>query len=262
MAILISKGPPRIYQSAGGVEISQADCAQADRLDAELSRRIERLVESLKKKGLMPKKKGKGTLMTYWEMGKVLREITVNKKDFPSEAELPFLWRNAKMYLPEELQYKERGPHREHLWYCYRLAGYPKKLVQKMRWGEWVTIFDSPGINQEPRFDKWFHEKLLLQNKPMDREQIRMFAPCINKLLGRIDVQDLSELELFNCYEATWQIASSWYARKVTDPTHSYKLEEIQKSIVDNFVLLDKVMDGNLSPGDFASRILSFTDGN
>jgi len=259
MAILVSKGPPRKYRSVGQIEFSQADKLQADRLDAGLARRIASLVNSLKKMGLMPRKKGTGTLMAYWLVGKALREVTNNKKDFPYEAELPLFWQNAKIYLPEELLYKERGSHREHLWYCYRLARYPKKLIQKMRWGEWVTIFDSPGINQEPRFDKWFHEKLLLQNKPMDREQIRMFAPCINKLLGRIDVQDLSEPELFNCYEATWQIASSWYARKVTDPTHSYKLEEIQKSIVDNFVLLDKVMDGIVSPDDFASEILGFS---
>jgi len=256
MAILISKGPPKKYKTIGKVELSQADCAQADRLDSKLARRINGLVELLNKIGLMPSKKGKGALMAYWEVGKALRDVTSNEKDFPYGAELPLLWRNAKIYLPEELLYKERGPHREHLWYCYRLGGYAKKLMKKMRWGEWVTIFDSPGINQEPRFDEWFRDKLISQKKPLPREQIRMFTPCINKLLGNIDIHELTVSELFNCYEAAWQIASIWYARKTTDPSYSCKRDEVQKSIIDNLVLLDKVMDGALVPSEFALQVL------
>lgn len=259
MAILVSKGPPRKYRSVGQIEFSQADKLQADRLDARLARRIVSLVNSLKKMGLMPRKKGTGTLMAYWLVGKALREVTNNKKDFPYEAEFPLFWQNAKIYLPEELLYKERGSHREHLWYCYRLGGYPKKFVKKMRWGEWVTIFDSPGIKQEPRFDQWFHDKLISQKKPLERDQIRMFTPCVNKLLGNIDVNDLEELELFNCYEAAWHIALSWYNKNATDPNYDYKRKEIQQSIIDKFVLLDEVMDGVLSPKDFAAEILGFS---
>jgi len=257
VAILVRKEPERRYQKIGAIGTSQPERDQADRLDARLEKRVIKLVDTLNDKGLMPKKQGKGSLLTYWEIGRALREVA-DSDDFPHKAELPLLWRNAKMYLPKEVLYKQRGPHREHLWYCYRLGGYPKNLVRKMKWGEWVTIFDSPGINQELRFDQWFEEKLSLQKKTVAREQIRMFAPCVNKLLGNIDVNELTNSELFNCYEAAWQISSSWHTKKTSDPSYAVKREDIQKHIESKFALLDKVMDGSVSPNDFASEILGF----
>ena len=259
MAVLVSKEHERRYQATGSVGISQSEREQADRLDAKLKKRLEKLANSLTTKNLMPQKKGKGTLLAYWELGNALRDVTQNKSDFPYEAELPLLWQNAKMYLPQELLYRDRGPYREHLWYCYRLGGYPKNLVQKMKWGEWVTIFDSPGINQEPRFDQWFEEKLTLQKKTVAREQIRMFAPCVNKLLCNIDIHALSKAELLNCYEATWQIALRWHAKKISEPDYTDKRENIQKRIEGGFTILDKVMEGTVSPDDFASEILGET---
>jgi len=258
MAVLVSKEHERRYQAIGSLGISQSEREQADRLDAKLEKRLEKLTNSLTIKNLIPQKKGKGTLLAYLEVGNALRDVTQNESDFPYKAELPLLWQNAKMYIPQELLYKDRGPYREHLWYCYRLGGYPRKLSQKMKWGEWVTIFDSPGINQEPRFDQWFEEKLSLQAKTVPREQIRMFAPCVNKLLCNIDIHALTKAELFNCYEAAWQIASSWHAKKTSDPIYNTKRENVQKSIEGKFALLDKVMDGVISPDDFASEILGF----
>jgi len=257
MAVLVSKEHERRYQAIGSIGISQQEREQADRLDAKLEKRLKKLLNSLEAKNLMPQKKGRGTLLAYWELGNALRDVTRNKNDFPYEAELPLLWQNAKMYVPQELLYKDRGPYREHLWYCYRLGGYPKNLVKKMKWGEWVTIFDSPGINQEPRFDQWFREKLSLQNKTVAREQIRMFAPCVNKLLCNIDIHFLTEAELFNCYEAAWQIASSWHSKKESDPDYAVKRGNIQKRIEEKFALLDEVMDGTISADDFAAEILT-----
>jgi len=257
VAVLVRKEPERRYQKIGAIGTSQSERDQADRLDARLEKRVIKLVHMLNDKGLMPKKQGKGSLLTYWELGRALREVA-DSDDFPHKAELPLLWRNAKMYLPKEVLYKQRGPYREHLWYCYRLGGYPRKLVQKMKWGEWVTIFDSSGINQESRFDRWFQQKLSNQKDRIERTQIRMFAPCVNKLLGDIDVNDLSDCELFNCYEATWQIALIWHAKKTGDPNYTGKREDVQKSIEGKFALLDKVMDGVVSPDDFASEILGF----
>jgi hypothetical protein len=257
VAVLVRKEPERRYQKVGAIGTSQSEREQADRLDARLEKRVARLVKTLNDKGIMPKQQGKGSLLTYWELGRALREVA-ESSDFPHKAELPLLWRNAKMYLPKEVLYKQRGPYREHLWYCYRLGSYPRKLAQKMKWGEWVTIFDSSGINQESRFDHWFQQKLSNQKDRIDRAQIRMFAPCVNKLLGDIDVNDLSESELFNCYEAAWQISSSWHAKKTSDPRYAVKREDIQKHIESKFALLDKVMDGSVSPNDFASEILGF----
>ena len=256
MAVLVRKEPERRYQKLGMEGTTQSDREQADRLDQQLEKRIRELVDVLNKNGLLPRKQGKGKLLTYWEVGVALRDVA-ESDDFPHKAELPLLWRNAKMYIPTELLYKERGPYREHLWYCYRLAGYRKELVLKMKWGEWVTVFDSAGINQEPRFDAWFKEKLEKQDARIERDQIRMFTPCVNELLGDVDVNGLSDIELYNCYEAAWEIASIWHGKKMNDPNYTVKREDIQRRIEERFALLDKVMDDTISAHDFGAEILS-----
>lgn len=255
MAILVNKKPNR-YQTVGTIGISESDREQAERLDAKLEKRLKKLLASLVEKGILPRKKGKGTLLAYWELGRALRDVTNDKRDFPFNDELPLLWRNAKIYLPDELLYKERGPHREHLWYCYRLGGYPEKLIKKMKWGEWVIIFDSPGINQEPRFDIWFQKKLTIEGKSQKREKIRMFAPCVNVILSNIDVHELNNSELFNCYEVAWFIASSWHKKYRSDPNYSDKRRDIQNKIKDNFILIDDVMEGIKTPEEFSRLIV------
>ena len=126
MAVLVAKHPQRRYQSIGSLGISTQEQEQADRLDKNLEKSIKDLEKYLANKGLIPDKKSKGSLEAYWELGRCLNSI-VDSDDFENIAELPLLWRNAKMYIPEELLYKERGPYREHLWYCFRLGGYPKE---------------------------------------------------------------------------------------------------------------------------------------
>jgi hypothetical protein len=256
MAVLVAKTPQKRYQILGGTGLSEADVKQADRLDSHLEAHIRDLVDRLKERGLMPSEKGKGSLLAYWELGRALVEV-VQSKDFPNIAELPLLWRNAKLYVPDVLLYEDRGPYREHLWYCYRLGGYPKAVIKKMRWGEWVTLFDSNGINQEARFDIWFKEKLSALPSTLDREWIRMFAPCVNKMLGNIDTHDLSDVELFNCFEAAWQVTAAWRAKKAEVPGFKAGRKEIQKAIDDNLALLDQVMEGMLTPGAFAEVILA-----
>lgn len=255
MAVLVRKEPERRYQKIGAIGTSQSEREQADRLDARLEKRVIQLVKGLNNKGLMPKKQGKGCLLTYWELGRALREVA-ESDDFPHKAELPLLWRNAKMYLPKEVLYKQRGPYREHLWYCFRLGGYPRKLAQKMKWGEWVTIFDSSGINQEKRFDDWFNHTLAKQKGLVSRELIRIFAPFVNKMLCNIDISDLSDGELFNCYDAAWHL--TFMCRDKRSSTSEAKLDRkhIQKSIESNLGLLDAVMDGYMSSYEYATTIL------
>lgn len=256
MAVLVAKMPQKRYQVLGGAGLSESDVRQADKLDKRLEARIQRLVNRLRQQGLMPSEKGKGSLLAYWELGRALVEV-IQSGDFPHIAELPLLWRNAKLYIPDVLLYEDRGPYREHLWYCYRLGGYPEALSKKMKWGEWVTLFDSYGINQESRFDIWFKDKLSALPSPLDREWIRMFAPCVNKMLGNIDTFDLLDGELRNCYEAAWQVTETWSATKAAEPTYTAGRKEIQKAINDNFGLLDKVMEGTLSPKAFAGVIVT-----
>jgi len=259
VTILVSKEPKRIYQSLGSLGSTQQDRSRADKLDKVLEQRIKRLLKDLKRTGLTPEKAGKGSAAAYWEVGRALRDVADNEK-LLDRAELPLFWQNAKIYIPAELRYRERGPYREHLWYCYRLGGYPKELADKMSWGEWVTIFDSTGINQELRFDGWFKTKLSEQQEHVGRSWIRMFAPCVNAMLGNIFTHDLSERELFPCYEAAWRIVGEAHAlteKKGNRVADLAGRKALQTSIKSNMGLLGGVMDGSLSAGEYACRILA-----
>ena len=261
MTVLVSKEPKRIYQSLGSLGSTQEDRRRADKLDQVLEQRISRLLKDLKRKGLTPEKAGKGSAATYWEVGRALHDVADNRK-LLDKAELPLFWQNAKMYIPAELRYRERGPYREHLWYCYRLGSYPKELADKMSWGEWVTIFDSTGINQELRFDVWFKAKLSEQQEHVGRNWIRMFAPCVNAMLGNIYTHDLSESELVFCYEAAWQVIREAHTlQHKRDNKGSYLVgrRELQASIKCNLALLGGVMEGTLSAAEYTRKILAGT---
>ena len=263
MTVLVKKEPERIYQSLGSLGSTEQDRRRADKLDEALEQRIKQLLKDLKRKGLMPEKAGKGSTATYWEVGRVLRGVADNEK-LLDKAELPLFWQNAKIYIPGELRYRDRGPYREHLWYCYRLGGYPKELADKMSWGEWVTIFDSTGINQEIRFDGWFKSKLSEQQEHIERSWIRTFAPCVNAMLSNICTLDLSETELFSCYEVAWRIVAEAHIlreKKGSKVANLVERRELQASIKSNMGLLGGVMDGTLSPGEYARKILADATG-
>ena len=260
MAVLVAKEPKRIYQSLGSLGSTKEERRRADKLDRLLERRIKSLIKDLRKKRLSPKKAGRGSTKTYWEVGKALRDVA----DDPvllDKAELPLFWQNAKMYVPEVLRYRDRGPYREHLWYCYRLASYPPELANKMSWGEWVTIFDSTGINQEARFDGWFKAKLSQLQEQLGRAWIRLFAPCVNSMLGNIYTADLTETELFSCYEAAWQIVGEAHRLKETQENLTIGRKEIQASIKSSMQLLGPVMEGTLSAHEYSSKIVADSSG-
>lgn len=259
MTVLASKEPKRIYQSLGSLGSTEQDRRRADKLDEALEQRIKQLLKDLKRKGLTPEKAGKGSTAAYWEMGRALRDVADNEK-LLDKAELPLFWQNAKMYIPAELRYRDRGPYREHLWYCYRLGGYSKELADKMSWGEWVTIFDSTGINQETRFDGWFKSKLSEQQEHIGRSWIRTFAPCVNAMLGNIYTPDLSKTELFSCYEAAWRIVADAHALREKKGSKAGDLvgrRELQASIKSNMGLLGGIMESTLAAGEYARKILA-----
>ena len=255
MTVLIKK-IPKAYQSLGGSGSTEEDRKKADRLDELLEGRIQALLKDLEEQELMPRQAGKGSILTYWMLGRTLREVAVHRELF-DEAELPLLWQNAKLYIPEKLLYRKRGPYREHLWYCYRLGSYPKGIAERMNWGEWVTIFDSMGINQEPRFDDWFVSKLSKEQTRISREQIRIFAPSVNTMLGNVDIQELSDSELTNCYEACWSIMKQWFHYKQQDEDYGVGRKEIQVGINELLGKLDLVMAGELPPEMFADEVVT-----
>ena len=151
------EGKPQ-YRSGKGIGSTEAERARARQLDALLKKDLTSLKQRLIKAGLL-KKNTQGNVELYWELGNLLRKVFFDSQLIDA-SEKHLYWLNARLHVPEELLTKDRGPNRLHLEYCFRLAVFPKDKAVRMKWGEWVYLFDRSGINREQRFDKWFEEKM------------------------------------------------------------------------------------------------------
>lgn len=245
------EGKPQ-YRSAKGVGSTEFERTRARQLDGLLKKEFSSLKKHLSKTGLL-KKNAKGNVDLYWELGSVLRNVFF-KSELIDTSEKHLYWLNARLYVPEELMAKDRGPNRIHLEYCFRLAGFPKDKAMRMKWGEWVYLFDSPGINREQRFDKWLEEKM--QNNPnkFSRDDIRILAQSINKLLGKIETKDLSDIQLMRCYNSAWSVKEIFITK--TSELQNDPLKEILKrGIAKWYTKLGDVIDGKITEVEFARLV-------
>ena len=245
------KGNP-YYRSAKGVGSSAADRARARKLDELVKKEIKKLQKRLSAIGAL-KKDSKGKVVVYWELGGVLRKIFF-ESSLIDDLEKHLYWMNAGVHVPAVLTAKDRGPHRLHLEYCFRLAGFPKAKAMKMKWGEWVYLFDSPGINREPRFDSWLEEKIEEEPNKFSRENIRILAQSINKLLGNTETSDLSDEQLTRCYEVAWAIKEVFAARATDLPNDQLK-RALRSGIEKHHARLGEVIEGTEDPSAFAALV-------
>ena len=116
-------GKPQ-YRSAKGIGSTEEERLRARQLDSLLKKNITDLVQR-SVKSRKQKMSVKGDVNLYWELGNILQKVFCELGLIdPSEKHL--YWLNARIYVPDELMAKDRGPNRLHLSYCFRLAGFPK----------------------------------------------------------------------------------------------------------------------------------------
>jgi hypothetical protein len=255
MTIVVSydkTGVPH-FRSLGGPVVSEKEEEQARALDALIKKRLGTLVEQLKTAKKL-KTDGKGNVYLYWEFGRLLRDIySTSGLVSPSERFLFYL--NADLYAPEQFKGKDRSRHRVHTDYCFRLGQFPKEKALRIKWGEWVTLFDSTGSSQEPRFDKWIDKKMEDSPTDFNRSSVRTFVQIANTLLGKTETRDLSDVQLFNCYEAAWELRGLLLRGGNMEPLDRFKMlyrdrsSEVRKAF-------GKTMMGEISPIDFATASL------
>ncbi|MDI6766772.1 MAG: hypothetical protein QME52_08125 [Bacteroidota bacterium] len=245
------EGKPQ-YRSAKGVGSTEAERARARQLDYLLKKELSSLKKHLSKTGLL-KKNIKGNVALYWEMGIVFRKVFF-KSGLIDSSEKHLYWLNARLHAPEELMAKDRGPNRMHLEYCFRLAGFSKDKAMKMKWGEWVYLFDSPGINREPRFDKWLEKEMQYEPNKFSRDDIRILTQSINKLLGNIETKDLSDTQLMRCYNSAWSVKEIFITK--TSEIQNDPLKEILKRGIEKwYTKLGDVIDGKITEEEFAQLV-------
>ena len=251
------KGIP-LFRSTKGVGSSGEERQRARELDDLLKTGLEKLAKKLIRSKVL-KKQGKGNVKAYWELGELLRRIFESKArdgaNLVDKSEKHLFWLNISIHTPKYLTAKNRGANRNHIEYCFRLAGLPQEKALRMNWGEWVYLFDSPNINKEHRFDRWFETKIDDKYNEITREVIRLFAKCINAILNKIETKDLNNDELIRCYEGAWLLALTiTKSNKSEDETKINALIKDIGTIKRN--LIGELMIANLNPHKFVNQLL------
>lgn len=255
MAIIVrydEHGNPE-YRSAKGVGSSEEERAKARDLDHLLKNELDKLGRKLSKKHGKGKKP-KADVLAYWQLGHLLREI-YDKSGLINESDKYLYWSNARLHLPILLAAKDRGPNRQHLEYCFRVAGFLKEKAIRMKWGEWVFIFDSPGINKEPRFDKWLEKKMETNIDDMKRENIRIMVQCINSLIGKVETRDLTNEQLARCYDTAWAITKKMI-KKDLKMADSKNRDALKLALNTYYSRFGEVVKGDSGPDEFSSLIV------
>jgi len=235
-----------VFASSRGVGASELERSKALENNDLVKKSLSELEASLKNSGLLD---STIKVKAYWEFGAVVRKLTALVD--PSEVKL--LLQNVEMNANRALLAENRGPNRNHIAYCSRLAGYPKELALKREWSEWVFMFDSPSINQESRFDEWDRSQLTSDPNYASRRYTRTFIQCLNAVLRKVETKELSNVELERCYEGSRKLATL-----VLQPGASTgELGDVKERIRKARPLVSELMGGAIEASGFARRIMS-----
>lgn len=254
VVVKIDEKGNKSYASITGVGSSSEERAKADNLDNLIADEMAKLDIILSSESKTRKHGSKDKAEAYWELGSVIRKIFFESA-LIEPAEKHLYWINARMHTPKSLLADDRGHNRLHLEYCFRLAGFSKEKVLRMKWSEWVYLFDSPGINREDRFDSWFNLKMNNNSSiKFSRTSIRLFVQCTNQMLGKKETSKLLDDELFRCYEAAWMLQKKLLL--ISEGMKNAELKErLKNSIKNNYNQIGQLIDNFLSPETFANVI-------
>lgn len=253
VVIKIDERGNKSYASLIGIGRPEEERAKADRLDNLIANEMNKFNMLLSSGDKTPQWGSKDKAAVYWELGSVLRKIFFESGLIePNEKSL--YWINVRMHVPKSLLADDRGRNRVHLEYCFRLAGFSKGKAVRMKWSEWVYLFDSPGINREERFDKWLDSKMDDSSTNFSRESIRLFVQCANQILGKKETSKLTNGELFRCYEAAWMLQRKLHLISKNMKNAGLK-ERLKTSIRKNYNQIGQLIDDVLKPEDFADTV-------
>jgi hypothetical protein len=192
------------YRSAGGPGASEAERQKAQELDELLKARLAQLYSRLVAQKKLSKD-GKGDVEVYWAFGAEIRNI-FEGSGLVNPRERAYFHMAVRLHAHKSFLGKDRSPSRGHVAYCFRLGGFPQQRALALNWGEWVTLFDSAGINAEARFDHWLQHQMG-EGGSLTRQKVRLLASCINSMLGKVETRDLSDDELYRAFDGAWRLS-------------------------------------------------------
>ena len=235
-----------VFASSRGVGGSEEEREKARQFDDLVKGSLGELEARLKMSGLLY---SSSKVEAYWEFGATVRKLM----ESVDPAEVRLFWQNVEMNASKALLAENRGPNRNHVAYCARLAGYPKVLALRREWSEWVFIFDSPSVNQEPRFDEWDRSQLTADPSYASRRQTRAFIQCLNAVLRKVETKELSKPELERCYEGSRNLV----ALLLQPAMQTGELGVVKDRIRKARPLVSELMSGVIGSTGFARKILN-----
>lgn len=176
---------------------------QAEQLDEYLSRHLRIIEREARAKGLMGLKGRGGALKLWYFVGSKLQFVDNPKIVLPEDKKYIWraIWDHAGKLAPGVMN-KRTGTHRDHFFYCYRVAKYEWSRVERGgNWRAWVEFLDSPKINTDPRILDWVGVKMI---DVQEKNWIRVINRGLRQELRGKDTSFLNNEELYQFLERVW----------------------------------------------------------
>jgi hypothetical protein len=194
----------KIYKSKHLV--TQAEKAQAERLDKFLEDKMTKIAEEMKENGLLKLKGKSGVIKLWYEVGK--RLSFVMDKTIVSEDDREFIWQALYDHAKELHPGKSRveRPESNYFHYCYLVAQFEWEFVSLGDWTSWVEFFDSKRIREDRRIIEWLtlrsreksSGKWTQFTKGSRQDWIRKLTKPIRHRFQKRATTELSDEELFS----------------------------------------------------------------
>lgn len=182
----------KVYRTQPGRLVTSDEKERAEKLDHLLSNRVKQIEQELRALGLLGLKNKRGKVLRLWyEVGRrlsfVMDTSIVNAED--RENAWRALYDHTTVLTPGTSAVRaERGPSRNHFFYCYRLSTFPWEFVESSGdWTSWSELFDRKETNNDPRIVEWLAEKAQEFNIKSRRNWLRPLTKEIHRKYNKID---------------------------------------------------------------------------
>jgi hypothetical protein len=207
----------------------------ADELNELIKNKIEKYIEKV---GLQLIKKDR--VLYYWEIGNIIRDIFF-KSGLVLSDEKDLFFKNVRLHLNSDIfPGDDSSRHRNIPEQFFRLAGYRKEVIEKVKWTIWSYLFDSPILSRIKNFDVWFNQSLEKSSLNFDQAFSRLWFQAINVLFKNVSTEDWENDTILNLIDSLFalclKIINSGYK-----PAEKKTMELLKKTIAakrKEFILL------------------------
>lgn len=188
VVIDIDKSNNKRYASNSLKFSTQDEFKLADELNELIKKKITNYVLSV---GLKQIKKDR--VLYYWEIGNILREIYLKSGLVDSE-ERDLFYKNVRLHLNNDIfPGDDIARNRNIPEQFFRLAGFKRDIIEKVKWTTWSYLFDSPLLARIKNFDRWFSENLAQNGLIFDQAFSRLWFQAINVIFKNIEIDDWAD---------------------------------------------------------------------